>query len=114
LLPILHKIIRWHRGKGRESATVCYNIVAEGMLTPSWLVASKTISILAESERDHSIMFTSLRDSYPYKNRSVETQENYLRGLLELIKRQSSLRREILSIIMEKLSSLDNQIRYAN
>jgi len=28
LLPILHKIIRWHRGCSREIATVCYNIVA--------------------------------------------------------------------------------------
>ncbi len=40
LLPILHKIIRWHRGCSREIATVCYNIVAEGMYGDNWRLAA--------------------------------------------------------------------------
>ena len=40
LLPILHKIIRWHRGCSREIATVCYNIVAEGMHGDHWRLAA--------------------------------------------------------------------------
>lgn len=61
LLPILHKIIRWHRGCSRESATVCYNIVAEGMHGPNWQLAAESLATLAESDRDQSVLLASLR-----------------------------------------------------
>jgi hypothetical protein len=82
LKSVLLKIVSWQAGKGKSQASVCYNMVAEGLLSNGWQSAASTIASLAQTQRDCSVLFTCLRDNYPYKGRTVEIHLNYLKGLL--------------------------------
>lgn len=58
---LLLKIARWHRGRCPETATVCYNLIAEGMQSLEWERAADCLIQLSELQRDHTLLLASLR-----------------------------------------------------